>query len=108
MALTLTLSNITISRRSSDGSVNLTQLCQAGGKYIANWAGLAKSQAFLRVLSESIGMSIDNLISYEIAGKTERATWGHPQVAINIAQWISPEFDVKSLNGFMSWHPLDR
>ena len=95
MALTLTLSNITISRRSSDGSVNLTQLCQAGGKYIANWAGLAKSQAFLRVLSESIGMSIDNLISYEIAGKTERATWGHPQVAINIAQWISPEFDVK-------------
>ena len=24
-----------------------------------------------------------------------RATWGHPQVAINIAQWISPEFDVQ-------------
>jgi hypothetical protein len=25
---------------------------------------------------------------------TKNLTWAHPQVAINIAQWISPEFDV--------------
>jgi len=25
----------------------------------------------------------------------KKKTWVHPQVAINIAQWISPRFDVK-------------
>jgi hypothetical protein len=27
-------------------------------------------------------------------GNGSRHTWGHPQVAVNIAQWISPKFDV--------------
>ena len=36
-----------------------------------------------------------SLIKYEISSKTDQANWGHPQVAINVAQWVSPEFDVK-------------
>jgi hypothetical protein len=36
-----------------------------------------------------------SLIKYEIASKTDQANWGHPQVAINVAQWISTEFDVR-------------
>ena len=35
------------------------------------------------------------LLKYNTGGNGERHTWAHPQVAINIAQWISPRFDVK-------------
>ena len=36
------------------------------------------------------------MIQTVTGGKNEdRKTWAHPRVAINIAQWISPEFDVK-------------
>lgn len=35
----------------------------------------------------------DSLLVYEDHGPNDRATWAHPQVAINAAQWISPEFD---------------
>ena len=31
----------------------------------------------------------------QVQYRKERSTWSHPQVAINIAQWISPRFDVK-------------
>ena len=95
MSLVLRLSDVEINRRPVDMKVNLTQLAQAGGKRLNDWVRLEKSQAFLRVLSESTQIPVDTLISYEITGRTERATWGHPQVAINLAQWISPEFDLK-------------
>ena len=35
------------------------------------------------------------LIKYKTGSNQERATWVHSHVAINIAQWISPKFDVK-------------
>ena len=36
------------------------------------------------------------LIKHNSGGNGERHTWVHPRVAIiNIAQWISPQFDVK-------------
>ena len=54
-----------------------------------------KSSAFLKVLSSSRGIPLDELIKYNSGSNEERANWGHPQVAINVAQWVSPEFDVK-------------
>jgi hypothetical protein len=56
---------------------------------------LFKTKAFLRVLSSSVGIPTNELIKYKTGSIHERATWTHPQVAINIAQWISPTFDVK-------------
>jgi hypothetical protein len=95
MALTLTLSNVQILRRASDGFVNLSQLCKAGGKTFKHWSELQKSKAYLEALSASAGKTTDELVGYEMGSNSKRATWGHPQVAINIAQWISPEFDVQ-------------
>ena len=40
------------------------------------------------------GIPVVELLKQEQGGNGERHTWAHPQVAINIAQWISPEFDV--------------
>ena len=44
-----------------------------------------------------MGIPIDHLIKYDNNTIINNHTWVHPQVAINIAQWISPEFDVKVL-----------
>jgi len=85
-----------IENRESDGYINVTNLCKAGGKLFGNWRQLNKTFDFLTVLSTSIGIPIDLLIQTEMTGLNEnRGTWVHPQVAINIAQWISPQFDVK-------------
>ena len=85
----------TIEHREEDGFINVTNLCKAGGKQFKHWFSLDKTKDFLLVLSMSVGIPTDTLIKYIIVSKTERSTWAHPQVAINIAQWISPNFDVK-------------
>jgi hypothetical protein len=40
-------------------------------------------------------ITTDEEIKYKSGSIHERATWVHPQVAINIAQWIYTQFDVK-------------
>lgn len=76
--------------------VNATQLCKASGKRLANWTRLDRSKAYTAALSRSTQIRADLLIiSNESEGTNdERGTWVHPEVAISIATWISPEFEV--------------
>ena len=85
----------TIEHREEDGFINVTNLCKAGSKQFKHWFSLDKTKAFLQVLSSSVGIPTDTLIKYNTGSIHKRSTWAHPQVAINIAQWISPNFDVK-------------
>lgn len=86
----------TIEHREEDGYINVTNLCKAGNKQFKHWKCLEKTRAFLRVLSRSVGIPTDLLLKTQTGGLNEnRGTWVHPQVAINIVQWISPAFDVK-------------
>jgi hypothetical protein len=87
--------NYTIEYREEDGYINVSNLCKAGGKQFKHWNSLEKTKAFLQCLFSSVGIPTDELIRYKTGSNSERATWVHPQVAINIAQWISPSFDVK-------------
>lgn len=91
----LVLKGVRIIARKSDGYVNLTQLCKAGGKEYKHWNEIKNSKAFLEALSTSVCLTTGELIKYESGSNENRATWGHPQVAINIAQWISAEFNVQ-------------
>lgn len=91
----LLLNNIEISSRQKDGYINLTSLCKAGNKDFKHWKENKKTKAFLEVLCSSVGIHMDELIKYESGSSENRATWGNPQVALNIAQWISPEFDIQ-------------
>ena len=43
----------------------------------------------------SAGIPADRMIVYENHGSNDRATWVHPEIAIDIAQWISPKFRVR-------------
>ena len=104
--------------RESDGYINVTNLCKAGGKKFSHWNSLDKTKQFLKILEEHINSEYQNktsagipalvltdqtllennkveLILHENGGNGERHVWIHPKVAINIAQWISPKFDVQ-------------
>ena len=86
--------NYQLEYRENDGFINITNLCKAGGKKFNDWNRLDKTKRFLDVLSSTTGIPVVELLKQEQGGNGERHTWAHPQVAINIAQWISPEFDV--------------
>ena len=104
--------------RESDGYIDVTNLCKAGGKKFSHWNSLDKTKQFLKILEEHINSEYQNktsagipalvlteqtllennkvdLILHENGGNGERHVWVHPKVAINIAQWISPKFDVQ-------------
>jgi hypothetical protein len=113
----------TIVCRESDGYIDITNLCKAGGKKFNDWYRLTKSKDFLRILDERIksedqkdmqtgiltsietksedhkdmqaGIAVCmELIKIEQTSTTNKGTWVHPKIAINIAQWISPSFDL--------------
>ena len=91
----LVLNSIEIKVRQQDGYINLTSLCKAGNKEYFKWNENKKTEAFLQALTSSLRIRRDELIKFETGSNENRATWGHPQVAINISQWISPQFDVQ-------------
>ena len=90
--------NYQLEYREEDGYINITNLCKAGGKLFADWSRLKRTDSFKQILSTAMGIPITELIKLGSGSKyendTKNQTWSHPQVAINIAQWISPEFDV--------------
>ena len=87
--------NYQLEYREDDGYINITNLCKAGGKLFADWSRLKRTECFKQVLSSDMGIPISDLIKVGSGSKCDTSqTWSHPQIAINIAQWISPEFDV--------------
>jgi hypothetical protein len=78
--------------RTSDGYVDATKLCRLGGKLWANYFQNDKTTAFLEALNSDIG-PITELVSTKRGGAGQ-VTWVHPQVAINLAMWVSPAFGV--------------
>lgn len=85
-----------------DGYINLTKLCKSGGKEFKNWYTLNKTKEFIKILSNILFIDSDKLI---IIGKNRyNNTWGHPQIAINIAQWISSEFSIKVSEWVFEWY----
>lgn len=78
-----------------DGYINITNLCKAGGKLFGHWNSLDRTRSYLKALSSDIGITISALITHQTGSGSEQKTWVHPYVAINIAQWISPQFDAK-------------
>ena len=87
----------TIEHREEDGYINVTNLCKAGNKKFYGWHRLDKTKTFLRLLSAEAQICASALIKTNKGGnnKDQQCTWVHHQVAINIAQWISPAFDLK-------------
>lgn len=68
-----------------DGYINATQLCQAGGKLLADYTWLKTTDKYLDALSLRMGIPISKLLTYEDNGWEDRVTWAHWKVAIDLA-----------------------
>ena len=73
-----------IGQRADNGYINLTALCQAGGKRWHDFNRLQKCRDFIAALSRSAQIPADLLVETVTTGPNEqRGTWVHPQVAIH-------------------------
>lgn len=91
LEITRSWNNTPISRR-ADGYVNATAMCKANGKQWKHFRENDSTESYLWALSESAGIPTDRLVqSRPGAGG---GTWVHPDVATELARWISPAFSV--------------
>lgn len=117
--ITHEVNNAVISQRASDGYINATALCKAGGKLFAHYMENAETKEFLEELALDIGIPIAKgnqaLIQVIHGGSGPQGSWIHPQVSIHLGQWVSAKFAVKVSKWVFDWMsgkstpaPLDR
>lgn len=93
-----------VPQRVTDGYVNATAMCKAAGKLMADYIRLTSTQGFLQELSSDMGIPISSLVQVIKGGQPHfQGTWVHPQVAINLAQWLSPKFAVLVSKWVFEW-----
>ena len=84
-----------IARRTSDGYVNATAMCKANDKRWGNYFQTDRATQYLEALSGSTGIPAHQLFeTFETGPNEGRGTWVHPQVAVDLARWISAPFAV--------------
>lgn len=82
----------------TDDYVNATNWCKAFGKDLNEFIRNKKTKEFVKALENKGLLTTENsrcqqAVSKERVGKTWE-TWVHPLLAIKLAEWLSPEFDV--------------
>lgn len=82
-----------IPRRTTDGYVNATAMCKANGKRWSDYRESDRCQQYIDALESETGISGFDLIQ-STRGGTGSLTMVHPQVAIDLARWISAPFAV--------------
>ena len=84
--------------------VNATRLCHSTGKKWSNYVQLEGTARFVAALSVATGLGESSLIVRNAkAINSDRDTWVHIQIAINLASWISPEFNVWATSIIMEY-----
>ena len=91
-------------QRLSDGYVNATELCKSCNKEFSGWKRLVQTDAFLQELASVLQIQQDELIHSIVGGNARlQGTYVHPQVAVNLAQWLSPKFAVAVSRWVTDW-----
>ncbi len=86
--------NGSIIQKRNDGYINMTQMCSANGKLVADFLRLKVTKACLSELSSVMGIPITQLYQVIQGGKDDQGTWGHPLLSLRCAQWINAQFAV--------------
>lgn len=84
-----------------DAHINLTVMCAAFGKSPHHFMQLEATRRFIVALAADTGLSFNSRDSRELDGTlvttTEGhngGTWAHPDLALECARWLSPEFAI--------------
>lgn len=93
-SINLILNNQIIEFRKYDNYINATQLCKAGGKKLNDWLNLDYVKNLILMLESKAGILSCNLIDKikMTSNNYIEYTWIHPDLAIQLAQWISLDF----------------
>lgn len=97
-----------IHRRSTDGWVNATAMCQAGGKRWNHYAANDRTREYIAALRASVvtekpcsavvagnPATLPEVVEVRQGGAAHlQGTWVHPRLAVDLARWISPAFAV--------------
>lgn len=97
------IENTLIEQRKLDGYINATAMCQAVGKRLGHYLENATTAAFLAELSTDVGIPTSLLVQVVKGGSGPQGTWVHPDVAIHLAQWLSPKFAVAVSRWVREW-----
>jgi hypothetical protein len=79
-----------------DNYVNISQMAKANNKRLNAYLQSLETQKYLKAAQESIcheSCQLTEVVQTLGFGKN-KATWGHPLVALHFGQWVSPEFHV--------------
>lgn len=85
-----------------NGYVNVTKMCDEGGKKFFNWRQNIRSKTLIECLSKELGSlgiprDLDELLINIISGENDlRGTYAHPDLVLDIACWLSGEFYLKA------------
>lgn len=97
-----------------DQYINLTKMCKQAGKELKSFLRQADTKAKLKALDDKVSNSHlpsserIPLIQKRVGGTpTEQGTYGHPLVALFLAQWLSPEFAVAMVQLAQSYFKAD-
>lgn len=79
-----------------DGYINVTKLCQVGGKELKNWTANKMSNLLVEELSSAVGIPAAGLFVQVIGGHNTdiRGTYAHPDLVPHVASWVSPKFAI--------------
>jgi len=81
-----------ISRRTTDGFVNATAMCRANGRQWSKYRETDRCQEYIDALSQT--SDFGGLSPIDTRAGNGGGTWVHPQVAVDLARWISAPFAV--------------
>jgi len=100
------VAGVRVAQRGMDGYLDATAMCRAHRKQFNDYRRLQQTEAFLDALALTTGIPVVNLVQ-STEGRSG-GTWIHPQVAVNLAQWCSPEFAVIVSRWVVEWFSAGR
>ena len=102
------VNGLRINQRRKDGYINLTQMAKVYGKRLDNWLRLKDTQDLLTEFEHQEKLNSSNVRSLKPAlivkrGKHNGGTWGHPDIAIQFAQWLDKRFALQVSRWVREW-----
>ena len=103
-----------IRQRADDGYINATDMCKANNKEWRYYWRLPNTQKYAKALAEDLGIDLvvnnpmcNNYASALVltfrGGNSQQGTWVHPEVASDLAQWISIPFRIRVNRWVITW-----
>ncbi|WP_287601209.1 KilA-N domain-containing protein [Thiothrix sp.] len=86
--ITNTVHGVKITVRSQDGYCNATSMCKAAKKNWHDFSRLTETQKYIAVVEAETGIPASELIQSLKGGNKQQGTWIHPDIALNLAQWL--------------------